>query len=234
MTCPMDHSVSDISDVTPTDPAPELARLAYIIDHNIPCFMVGSCTHDDYILSGFARDLRKEHAQVELLWTKIGLDSKQQRHLSGYVRSRQIDLIRLTGMLLCHAGPSGLFMTDASGVLGPYQHVLKVLRELLFFLEDHFQQHLEWDLYVPANYLCIEAYAISCDLKELKVTLAACVLEKSTVKVVESAFATLEQRLAGNITYSQLAYRRHLKELLNRLSVQKRISAARTKSVGQY
>lgn len=231
MTTSSNHSVPERSKLSAFDFEPELTRLEYLLEHNIPGYIAECCEPDSYILSGFAKDLKKERARIEFLWAKMALNQKKESNLHADVQLRQREVIQLMGMLLRYVEPSELFDRTIPVSTALYKYIFKTLRQLLLFLEDHFHHQMDWDMYLPGDYLRIVSYEIRNGLEELKATLLASTLEKTTMKVVRSAFEKLGRGLEGEVSFSHVTYLRRLKNQLEFLSFQqKKKAGVQTKS----
>lgn len=101
--------------------------------------MTMNCTLDEYIVSGFENDLKKESERITYSWMRKASIFEHENDRQRYLKFQRQELARLTGMLLEYSDSQDhSALPQNPGIL--YQSLLKMLNELSAFIKDQFHQ----------------------------------------------------------------------------------------------
>lgn len=190
----------------------ELKRLEGIIANDIASFI--EMRYD--LFTVFRQAIKEETNRVKNNFSQATFRLEKKRKLKRYIRFHQQAIIRLEGYLLNYTDPERI--THISEELDKEtlcQYLYFCLEELLSFVDSHFPDYFDQNMWIPESYRLIIVHQIKRNFKALEIG-----LQKPGIDDKLRSFALqpltefLDNSSSNEITYRKVNYLRELQKAL--------------------
>jgi len=193
----------------------ELAKLEAVVAKDISDFVRMNYKLDQKLLRRFIDRIHRETESVKNNFSRAILFYKSKRALAEYIRFHQRAIIELSGQLVNYVPPRDINTVSESSQdkVKLSQELYFSLQELLIFVEKHFAQYFDMDVWIPENYRLIVFDDIQQSITAIEAGLTAKGFEKELMAVTLAPFAEfLRQGSSNEVTYRRIMFLKELRK----------------------
>lgn len=210
-------------------PKNELAKLEAVVAQDISDFVRMNYKLDQKLFRRFIDRIHMETESVKNNFSRAILFYKSKHALARYIHFHQRAIIELSGQLINYVQPHEINIVSESSQdkAKLSQELYFSLQELLTFVEKHFAQYFDMDVWIPENYRLIVFDDIQQNITAIETGLAIKGFEKELIEITLAPFAEiLRQGSSNEITYRRIMFLKELRKDLLYLIAEKEPQAA--------